>query len=360
MTYGQLIEKTIVPANLLLDERVKKYEELIKYVNANIPSKLYRFRTVTERNISAFYNDELWFTNGRVMNDDFDARLYYDRKKLDSWLKSLISEDGNIKVLESSFMMNGLPKEILQMIPNAESIFETIKKLSQDQIKELSKQFIIFLVDNLETELMRVTDDVQQSTKYACFTEKIYSDMMWGQYSDNATGFALEYIFDKQSVRTIPDEKNNRYVIWTNIFPVLYGNKRIDTTIYAKYLFQEKILSKMAHARGVSIPYEYFKIFLPCPDEFMATKVAIKKSNDWKQEKEWRMFYTTNNPFHSGELYSNIKLKPSAVYLGRKISIINQKIICDIAKEKNIPVYKMEFNNSSCTYKLQSYKLRMI
>ena len=28
-------------------------------------------------------------------------------------------------------------------------------------------------------------------------------------------------------------------------------------------------------------------------DEFMATKLAIKKSTDWKAEKEWRMFYTT-------------------------------------------------------------------
>ena len=34
------------------------------------------------------------------MNDDFDARLYYDKKKIKGWLGSLLSEDGELKAVE--------------------------------------------------------------------------------------------------------------------------------------------------------------------------------------------------------------------------------------------------------------------
>ncbi len=44
-------------------------------------------------------------------------------------------------------------------------------------------KLIQFISDNLESELKRITDQVQGMTKFACFTEKIYSDMMWGHYA---------------------------------------------------------------------------------------------------------------------------------------------------------------------------------
>lgn len=59
------------------NEKAKQYEKVVNYVNSVLLSKLYRFRTVTERSLSALYKDELWFANGSTMNDDFEARLYY-------------------------------------------------------------------------------------------------------------------------------------------------------------------------------------------------------------------------------------------------------------------------------------------
>ena len=69
MTYNQLIENTIVPAGMAADEKSKQYEKVVNYVNSVLPSKLYRFRSVTERSLSALYNDELWFANGSTMNE---------------------------------------------------------------------------------------------------------------------------------------------------------------------------------------------------------------------------------------------------------------------------------------------------
>lgn len=82
MNYKQIIDDTVVPAILSYEEKNEKYKSLIQYVNRLLPCKLYRFRTCKERNLDAFYKDELWFSNGSSMNDDFDARLYYDKKKI--------------------------------------------------------------------------------------------------------------------------------------------------------------------------------------------------------------------------------------------------------------------------------------
>lgn len=51
------------------------------------------------------------------------------------------------------------------------------------------------------------------------------------------------------------------------------------------------------------------------------------------------------------------KYKPSAIYLGRNISDINQKIFVDIAKEKDVPVYRMYIYDRSRKYSLRWKKL---
>ncbi|MDE7430640.1 MAG: hypothetical protein K2N34_01790, partial [Lachnospiraceae bacterium] len=71
----------------------------------------------------------------------------------------------------------------------------------------------------------------------------------------------------------------------------------------------------------------------------MLSKIAIHKSLEWKPEKEWRLFYTNTNPQSVNEVHSFMHKKPVAVYLGRKISAINEKILKDIAKEKGIECY---------------------
>ena len=83
----------------------------------------------------------------------------------------------------------------------------------------------------------------------------------------------------------------------------------------------------------------------------MATKIVLHKSNEWAPEKEWRMtFFCLSSGIQNQEYSFGIK-KPVSIYLGRKIRPINQKILLSIAKEKDIPVYKMELAPNTYTLK---------
>jgi hypothetical protein len=357
MTYEELINNTIVPSTLSTEEQNAIYDILKKYVDSKLPRKLYRFRRCTERSLASLYNDELWFANGREMNDDFDARIFYDKMKINEWIRSQVDSEGNLIAVEKLLERDTVPVELKKIIPQAEYLLQALKNAPRECISQTSHMVIQMLLDNLDRELMKITDIIQGETKFACFTEKIYSDMMWGHYTDDATGFAVEYEFGKECNLTFKAGNDDRYNIGCNLFPILYGNQRMDATEYAKYLFQISILNQLALVRGIQLTQQWLSMVVPCPDSFMVTKLAIKKSNDWKPEKEWRMFFTSNNMAIASEKYSAVKMRPSAVYMGRKISPINQKIVMDIAREKAIPVYKMDINENSNTYKLRKIKL---
>ncbi|MEE1362787.1 MAG: DUF2971 domain-containing protein [Selenomonadaceae bacterium] len=356
MNYQQLIESTIVPERLSFEEKIECYKPIIQIVDKMLPPKLYRFRNCSERHISAFWKDELWFSNGSSMNDDFDARLYYDKKKIDEYLNSLISKDRCLEVLNQFIAMDKIPTFIESIVPNAEYVLNQIKNMSQEQMTLVSVDFVNYIKNNRDDSLKNITSRVQALTKFACFSENIDSDMMWGHYANSSSGFAIEYDFTNRDIRYM-DESGNKSTIYCDLYPIIYDNQRLDTTEYAMYLFKLDLLFQVVQLCGMPYIYQYASIIFPCPDEFMGTKLALKKSSEWKSEKEWRMFYKTNNQFLSTQQHSFVKQKPSAVYLGRKISNLNQKIIIDMAKEKNIPVFKMNFYDDIKTYRLDKYKM---
>ena len=49
--YKELLLNTVVPGNETGENQ--RYKELTRYVSAKIPAKLYRFRSISERSLSA-------------------------------------------------------------------------------------------------------------------------------------------------------------------------------------------------------------------------------------------------------------------------------------------------------------------
>ena len=86
----------------------------------------------------------------------------------------------------------------------------------------------------------------------------------------------------------------------------------------------------------------------------MVTKISLHKSKEWEREAEWRLFCSSLND----QEFTNAKhgyciKKPTAIYLGRRIKPINEKILRKLAEEKEIPVYKMKLDDKSATYDMQ-------
>ncbi len=353
--YRRLLEKTIIPDNYTAQNE-KDCFELIDYINSAMPITLYRFRSVSERSLDAFLNDKLWFSNGSLMNDDFDSRIFYNKERIKKQMNSLVSDTGGLKPIDAVLNLKSIPDLFEQIIPNAKEEFERIKQFNKVEIDSLSKQIMQFIMDNIDVALDELTTFIQQTSKFACFTTDIKSNTMWGQYAGSSTGFALEYSFFEQRIKFVNMEYPNGGIDG-ELYPVEYYQKRLDATEFAVYLFQVMIFHKLAVNKGISVSDRLRNIIIPCPDSFMFTKIALAKSNEWCREKEWRMFFHSSIKELNDQKCSYVIYKPSALYLGKRISFFNQKILTDIAKEKGIPVYKMEFNDKSSTYKLKSIRI---
>ena len=80
-TYSEMIHGIVVSATLSQEEMFKCYQPLTDFLQAETPEKLYRFRRCDEKSISAFDQDQLGFSPGYKMNDDFDALLHFNKER---------------------------------------------------------------------------------------------------------------------------------------------------------------------------------------------------------------------------------------------------------------------------------------
>ncbi len=372
MKYNKIIEfETVlesikIPSNMEMEQQTQLLKPISNIVEDMLPSRLYRFRQCSERNFDAFYKDQVWVSRGSDVNDDYDTCLYYDNKKINDWLKPLLDEQFDFRILNYLKSMQNTPELVKNLLPlpeeEIEQRFKMIRQLPCEDIRKFTFDFKQYIQDNLFEKLEMVTSLIQRGVKFACFSENINSAMMWGHYAANGTGFALGYDFSNGRLNNCPEcprlGKECFYPMQCYIYPMIYKNKRYDATEFAIYMFQYWLLSDILCKCGFINNSQWINTVMPCPDNSMLSKIAIHKSSDWKPEKEWRLFCSNNRPNFFNEAHSYVNKNSVAVYLGRKISSINEKLLKDIAREKGIECYKMELNKSQI-YKLKPVKQKL-
>ena len=80
--YKEMVHSIVVPESLSDEEKRKRYQPLLNYLNTSTPNKLYRFRSCKERAFHEFDQDILGFAPASEMNDDFDGMLYFDKERV--------------------------------------------------------------------------------------------------------------------------------------------------------------------------------------------------------------------------------------------------------------------------------------
>lgn len=337
--YRDMIHSIVVPATLSQEEAQRRYQPLIDFLQAETPKKLYRFRSCKERTIYEFDQSRLGFTPAYKMNDDFDGLLHFDKAHIKTALIDAMNPQ-KVGSLFEGLNQESVPDEIRNCIPDEilQICLDSLSKYTPEIISQLINQFLDFVTKDYE-ERMSSLCQLTQGQKIVSLSTEISSPAMWGYYANDGTGFALSY-----------DLRETNFAEYCPV-PVIYGNEQFDATQYATWLFQQQIIkSILINANAINL-YPIFQQMIPCPDNFMSTKVLIHKATNWGHEREWRLVYFERSNLENAEFPYVIK-QPTGIYLGRNISPVHEKILRHIAVEKNIPVYKMQIQQDDPSYRL--------
>lgn len=337
--FFDLLEKTIVRDSLPLQEQIKLYEMIDQKVKEFIPKSFFRFRSFTMQNLSAFNNDELWFSSPDSMNDGFDARLFVTQEDKEIVKERIVSE---IRALNKTTFLKLYEAIKFPSLKNS-TILQEVEKQPED-FEPMKSQLLESMNYFFESLYSCIPDMIQNRNRICCFSESINSSSMWGLYGDGETGFCLEYTFDKQPFL---DDSDCRCFL----LPVCYTDKRYCLNQeYLQYLAKSICLNYFAILTGFFEKTGGQLFHLVCPDLFLALKTIIRKATDWSNEKEWRLIILTTT---QGPRSLHFNKRATGVYLGRRIDPFNAKILTLLAKEKHIPIYKMRINDESPSFGLE-------
>ncbi len=160
---------------------------------------------------------------------------------------------------------------------------------------------------------------------------------MWSHYAQNHEGFCLEYDFNK--IFTYSGNKDINKV-GLSLLPVYYDDSIVNYTYddLTNKLYQDNI----------------FKTKNPLENKPYISSYVYKIAEAWKYEGEWRLIKKIEiTDSHKREPISIIE--PKAIYIGAKANEENSKKIIEIAKAKNIEVFKMKLKRNN--YGLEAVQL---
>lgn len=286
-----------------IDGQEKRIREAQKIKAKHTPQKLYKFRSVKKYTIANLENDELTLTEASELNDPFECSFVIMKSKdYIEQLRGVVFND-----YKKTARFSDDEKAYLNEC-STENFFKKIEERSP-AFSKTPQGTLLKSTETLLADLCEKANEVlsQKNPKsiYLCsLSENKESSSMWAHYADDFKGFCIEYDF-----RKIIGES-----LWCELQPVIYQSEIPDFSRYAQ------------------MPLDHL-------NNLISIYASMIKSTDWACEKEWRITF----PFgKQPKPYMQVKApKPTALFLGMMISPHNQKRIINIAKSKEIPVYKM-------------------
>lgn len=285
----------------------REVDQIVRFKHQYIPKRLFKYREASEYSLSNLSNDTLWCARANSFNDPYDCALSVELSPLCELAVTsarklglfTLDEIGSIeqaddpmqKLLELSASKNtGIPAEQFYAL--------------RDKVEEARATAKVEILDKMNNGL-------RSAYKICSLCQRIDSLLMWGHYTKNHQGFAMEYDFTR-----LPQQSPVARFLW----PVIY-----DENIYdASHVFLRK-----------------------SPDDpvnnMFAVGAAIHKALDWQYEQEWRIVV----PDGENEPPKNIPVpKPIAVYLGAAMEPEDAEKVIGIADSKGIPAFKMQLSRS--------------
>ena len=347
IVFKDILEKTILPEGISIEERNERLLPLSKHIVEYIPLKLFRYRECSEMNLDAFNEDKLFAVTSDKFNDPYDCLFRYDKERLRNSIMMGMSKDV-IYAIREHFRAGGDFPDLLKSLFDQELLNQAKMSIlnADDNTIEKGGEVIASMRQSYDENIDRLTEEAVKTVKLmtfiACFSEDIHSVTMWSHYANSHKGFALEY--DTKAFRLKCQfcdrlKQCNKAAI-CNLYPVIYQKQRYDATDFLGWYI----------GRSMGLPIKN-------PDTFTSSKALLYKSPQWSYEKEWRLIVSKLNDFQDKSPVCIDHLRPTAIFYGQRISQINKKMLHLIAKEKGISEYQMYIDNKSYNYSVKYKKI---
>ena len=303
--------------DLFYSDDLEKKKEARNLKDKNIPSFLYKYKSIDEKEhtFDLLKNDLVFLSNANNLNDLYEGEFFYDNQEL-------FHNKSELGILNNFIKKSEMTDEEKEKLINSKEPFLDLMKFVYENDSSVRKgmsfdefhDFTLNMVFDLNGSFyQRMNNRRKENTYLTCFSEKHDLILMWSYYTNSNKGICIKYNLD--------DCKD---FIKNSCYPIKYE----DGYDYTKELCDIK---KYAFKLNYD-PY-------------------LKKETIWQHEKEWRILFNIDILL-SATIKSNgkhfLKLpKPSAVYLGKRISSENEEKIKDICKNREISLYKMEKDNKN-------------
>ena len=261
-------------------EKLKIFQtEIIPITQKQLPKTLYKFISLTENEkdnynkLTSLENNQIWFSRIDKLNDPFDGYSC-------CYLKDFIDPEK----------------------------YENIDEFIEAWNNYLNK--------------------LRQELYSTSFTKCIDSIPMWAHYSNNFSGFCLEF----------------EVVDYSKLFEVKYSVRKFDVASIIDQIMTE-------YNYGL-IENEQFELIL----KIFHLYLCSIKSNQWSYEQEVRSIFYRPNCFANGQLMNieDIGLKIKKIYVGCNASKENLEYLDSIAKKLGVsiisgkPDFTSEFFKIKC------------
>lgn len=296
---------------------------LLKYDNS--PKSLFKYMK-SKYAKKSLEDDFIKASNSFEVNDPFEGNFLYECAKLSNDFEKKLfineikkpaypfSENEKTEIIKSPNPI----KKVVDILYNENKLYSNERK-SWD---EINNEFSDVIQDFKKNIIRKINNEFKKQNIFVCLSENNNITPMWAHYADNHTGVCIEY-----------DIFNSR--LFENCHPILYI-KHADFTEDINKIDDNK-------RNKLKLLEEPF----------------LKKSYDWSYENEWRVLLNKKRLSMVSKRYdlSNFIIKrndlcfikfpkPSAVYIGLKISQSDEKEIKKICQNRGIKVYKMKKDES--------------
>ena len=241
--------------------------------------------------------------------------------------KYLVCDRQNLENLKNDSIFFRYPKGF--KTDEYDSVFKLSEKLKESTYstsKELYKLLNRYLQKNIFV---------------TCFTENKSENQMWEKYSDDYSGYCIEYSLNYFYKNYIEKKINDNDNYTNNIAPVVYEKDIFDVADYYLDEYSKELLIEK-NFKNIIVPVLFF--------------TTLTKRSEYFWENEWRWLeIEVKNPdeksIYTEDGMVKIVGKPKAIYLGKNTSKENKKEIISIAKEKNIKIYEMIDNEKDIIFR---------